>query len=119
MSESKKFTFRKVTESERALLLPPANSSTNLLLETPLPPYPECLQAIVDETEFSDDTVNLISGNFPEHEGEEDISPCVLRKTDLRTTFARESSSNRTQFFETPTANANGQSEHVLQLNTP
>ena len=47
------------------------------------------------------------------------MSFCVLRKTDLRTFFARESSSTRTQLFETPTANANGQSEHVPQLNSP
>ena len=65
MSESKKFTFRKVTESERVLLLLPTNSSTNLLLETPPLSYPEYLQAIMDETDFSDATMKLISGNFP------------------------------------------------------
>ena len=65
MSESKKFTFRIVTESERVLLLLPTNWSTNLLLETPPPSYSECLQAVMDETDFSDATMNLISGNFP------------------------------------------------------
>lgn len=44
MSESKKSTFRKVTESERALLLPLTKSTTNLLLETPPTSYPECLK---------------------------------------------------------------------------
>ena len=78
MSESKKFTFRKVTGSARALLLPTTNSCTNLLLETTPLSYLECLQAIMDKTDFSDATMNLIAGNFPEHEGEEDVSPCVL-----------------------------------------
>lgn len=59
-------------------------------------------QAIMNKTDFSDATNNLISGNFPEYEGEEDLSPCVLRKTGLRTTFARESPSTHTQLFETP-----------------
>ena len=53
MSESKKSTFRKVWEIEHALLLPLTNSSTNLLLETPPPSYPECLQAIMNETDIS------------------------------------------------------------------
>ena len=73
----------------------------------------------MDETDFIDTTVNLISGSFPEHEGDKDMTPCVLRKTDLRINFARESSSTRTQLFESPSANANDQLEHVSQLNTP
>ena len=41
----------------------------------------------MDKTDFSDATMNLIAGNFPEHEEEEDVSPCVLWKTALITTL--------------------------------
>ena len=73
----------------------------------------------MDETDFRDTTMNLISESFREHEGEEDMTPSVLRKADLRTTFARESSSTRTQLFETPTTSVNGPSEDMHQLKTP
>ena len=60
MSKYKKFVFRKVTESEHALLPPPTNSFANLLLETPPPSYREFFEATMDEVDFSGTAMNLM-----------------------------------------------------------